>query len=186
MAVRRHCTEHVTWLLQALGRPRRLRAGPGPASLLQAQRPCLQNGDSAIHRDKSPWEACSAGSTETCSLVLTRPPWLLSSASAPPRTWAAMVISVHRCKIQPTAPRTPSPGPSEATSLVCTGGATPGMLGITPLWGKGPALSQPPQSTPRDASLHLGLPGSSRACSVWGWGGLRPSQGLAGAKQGPG
>lgn len=42
----------------------------------------------------------------------TRPPsGRTLCLSAPPRTWAAMVTSVHRYKIQPTAARGPSPRP---------------------------------------------------------------------------
>lgn len=39
------------------------------------QCPCLQNGATATHQRESPRDACSAGGTETCSLVPPRPPW---------------------------------------------------------------------------------------------------------------
>lgn len=107
-------------------------AAPGTAGATEA--PCwpgtlphcsgLSGPLCRVGTQPSPREACGVGARRRArGCDSPPPPGRTLCLSAPPRTWAAMVTSLHRCKIQPTAARGPSPRPRR--------GHQPGLHG----WG---------------------------------------------------
>lgn len=131
-------------------------AAPGTAGATEA--PCwpgtlphcsgLSGPLCRVGTQPSPREACGVGARRRAHGCDSPPPPATHSACLPhPGRGQPWSLLSTGARSSPPLLAARAQGHAEATSLVCMGGATPGTPGITPLWGKGTAWSQPPHST---------------------------------------